>query len=102
MVEQIAQVIPDGHLGRVHEVYVEGPVRVNVLETILTRLPEIAGTVAHCRGAKTLLPEVLCVGGCKVRLTAVDEDPVDRREDVLGRFVTVPSRIARVVGQEHA
>ena len=83
MVKQIAGIITDGHLDGVHEVDFEGPVVMSVLEPILTRLPEVAGAVAHSCGAEPLLPEILCDCGSEIRLTAVNQNSVNRREDVL-------------------
>src|SRR6267143_5306300 len=45
MIEQIPSIVPDGGFGRVHEVDVEFVRVVDVFESILARMPEIAATI---------------------------------------------------------
>src|SRR2546428_2628047 len=100
--EQSARFVTNRHIPDVDEVYVGRPIVVDVLEAILTRLPEIAGSIVDCCGAKTLLTQIVRACRGEVRLSAGDEDPVDRCDDILNRLVATPSCIARMVGQEHA
>src|SRR3989441_8864827 len=100
--EQSARFVTNRHVPDVDEVYIGRPIVVDVLEAILTWLPEIAGSVVDCCRAKTLLTKIVRPGRGEVLLPAVDEDPVDRRNDILDRLVAAPGCIARVVGQEHA
>src|SRR2546430_11841316 len=102
MIEPCAGFVPNRHVPDIDEVYVGRPIIVDVLEAILTRLPEIAGSVVDCCRSKTLLTEILRPGRGEVLLPAIDEDLVDRRDDILDRLVAAPGCVARVVGQEHA
>src|SRR3989441_3222232 len=102
MIEQSAGFVTNRYITDVDEVYVGRPIVVDVLEAILTGLPEIARSVVDCCRAKTLLTEIVRPGRGEVLLPAVDEDLVDRRNDILDRLVAAPCRVARVVGQEHA
>src|SRR2546427_9263112 len=102
MIKQSARFITNRHVPDVDEVYVGRPIVVDVLEAILTWLPEIAGSVVDCCCAKTLLTQIVRPGRGEVLLPAVDEDLVDRRNDILDRLVAAPGCVARVVGQEHA
>src|SRR5712691_11567357 len=75
---------------------------MDVLEAILTRVPEVACVVTRgCRGP-ALLAEVLRLRCGEVRLPAIDEDLVDRRKDVPDRLIAAPRRLARMIRQEIA
>src|SRR3989449_10620509 len=57
MIKQPARFVTNRHVPDVDEVYIGRPIVVDVLEAILTRLPEIAGSVVDCCRAKTLLTQ---------------------------------------------
>src|SRR5437899_3945668 len=102
MIEQISVIVPNSTFGGVHEVDVETVAVVEIFESILARMSEIAGTIRGRGGAPALLPDKVRGRGREVVFAAVGEDAIQGGEYIGRGFVAAASGIRRMIGEEHA
>src|SRR5438105_6195660 len=101
MIEQLSVIVPNSAFGGVHEVDIETVAVVEIFESILPRMSEIAGTIRGRSGAPALLADKLRGLGREVVFTALGEHPIQGREHIGRGFVAAASRIRRMIGEEH-
>ena len=102
MVEQVPVIIADGGLGGVHEVDVETVAVVEIFESVLARMSEIARTIRGRGSAPAFLTDKVRGRGREVVFTAVGEHPIQGGEHIGRGFVAAASRVGGVIGEEHA
>src|SRR2546430_80204 len=101
MIEQVPVIIADGGLGRVHEVDVETVAVVEIFESILPRMSEIAGTIGGRGGAPAFLTDKVRGRGREVVFTAVGEHSIQGGEHIGRGFVAAASGVGGVIGEEY-
>src|SRR3989440_11072929 len=101
MVEQVPVIIADGGLGGVHEVDVETVAVVEIFESILPRMSEIAGTIRGRGGAPAFLTDKVRGRGREVVFTAVGEHPIQGRDYICRGFGAAASAIGPMIGEEN-
>src|SRR5438046_8864639 len=102
MIEQLSVIVPNGASGGVHEVDVETVTVVEIFESVLSRMSEIARTIRGRGGAPAFLTDKVRGRGREVVFTAVGEHPIQGREHIARGFVAAASRVGGVIGEEHA
>src|SRR5213592_3085984 len=102
MIEQLSVIVPNGASGGVHEVDVETVAVIEIFESVLSRMSEIARTVRGRGGAPAFLTDKVRGRGREVVFTAVGENPIQGREHIGRGFVAAASRVGGVIGEEHA
>src|SRR5947208_17088328 len=100
MVEQVPVIIADGGLGGVHEVDVETVAVVEIFESILPRMSEIAGTIRGRGGAPAFLTGKSRGRGREVVFPALGEHPIQGGNDMARGFVAAASRVGAGTGEE--
>src|SRR5439155_10106907 len=101
MVEPVPVIIADGGLGGVHEIDVETVAVVEIFESILPRMSEIAGTIRGRGGAPAFLTDKVRGRGREVVFTALGEHPIQGGKHIGGGFVAAASGIRRMIGEEY-
>src|SRR5207247_9093436 len=101
MIEQLSVIVPNGASGGVHEVDVETVTVVEIFESVLSRMSEIARTIRGRGGAPAFLTDKVRGRGREVVFTAVGENPIQGREHIGRGFVAAASGIRRMIGEEH-
>src|SRR5205807_5718221 len=101
MIEQISVIVPNSTFGGVHEVDVETVAVVEIFESILPRMSEIAGTIRGRGGAPAFLTDKVRGRGREVVFTALGEHPIQGGKHIGRGFVAAASGIRRVIGEEH-
>src|SRR5437667_6317774 len=102
MIEQLSIIVPNAASGGVHEVDVETVAVVEIFESVLARMSEIARTVRRRGGAPAFLSDKVRGRGREVVFTAVGKHPIQGREHIGRGFVAAPSRVGGVIGEEYA
>src|SRR5437660_12465143 len=102
MIEQLSVIVPNSAFGGVHEVDIETVAVVEIFESVLARMSEIAGTIRGRGGAPAFLPDKVRGRGREVVFAAVGEHPIQGGEYIGRGFVAAASRVGGVIGEEHA
>src|SRR5437879_5472113 len=101
MIEHLSVIVPNGASGGIHEIDVETVAVVEIFESILPRMSEIAGTVRGRGGAPAFLTDKVRGRGSEVVFTALGEHPIQGGEHIGRGFVAAASRVGGMIGEEH-
>src|SRR2546430_4955869 len=101
MIEQLSVIVPNSALGGVHEVDLETVAVVEIFESILPRMSEIAGTIRGRGGPPAFLTDKVRGRGREVVFTPVRQHPIQGREHIGRGFVAAASGIGPMIGEEH-
>src|SRR5207247_9705391 len=101
MIEQLSVIVPNGASGGVHEVDVETVTVVEIFESVLSRMSEIARTIRGRGGAPAFLTDKVRGRGREVVFTAVGEHSIQGREHIGPGFVAAASGVGGVIGEEY-